>query len=40
MAALPVTSPAYDIGLTEGERRKLNLRRLTGATEVDRPPDP
>jgi predicted pyridoxine 5'-phosphate oxidase superfamily flavin-nucleotide-binding protein len=28
--ALPVTSPAYDIGLTEDELRESNLRRLTG----------
>lgn len=28
--ALPVTSPAYDIGLTEEELRESNLRRLTG----------
>jgi predicted pyridoxine 5'-phosphate oxidase superfamily flavin-nucleotide-binding protein len=27
--ALPVTSPAYDIGLTEDELRESNLRRLT-----------
>ena len=27
--ALPVTSPAYDIGATEDELRELNLRRLT-----------
>jgi predicted pyridoxine 5'-phosphate oxidase superfamily flavin-nucleotide-binding protein len=27
--ALPVTSPAYDIGLTEDELRERNLRRLT-----------
>ena len=31
--ALPVTSPAYDLGATEEELRELNLRRLTaGAT--------
>jgi predicted pyridoxine 5'-phosphate oxidase superfamily flavin-nucleotide-binding protein len=29
--ALPVTSPAYDIGVTEAELRDRNLRRLTGA---------
>jgi uncharacterized protein len=28
--ALPVTSPAYDIGLTEDALRESNLRRLTG----------
>jgi hypothetical protein len=28
--ALPVRSPAYDIGLTEDELRESNLRRLTG----------
>jgi uncharacterized protein len=28
--ALPVTSPAYDIGVTETELRDRNLRRLTG----------
>jgi predicted pyridoxine 5'-phosphate oxidase superfamily flavin-nucleotide-binding protein len=28
--ALPVTSPAYDIGATEDELRERNLRRLTG----------
>src|SRR6266536_1850447 len=27
--ALPVTSPAYDIGATEDELRESNLRRLT-----------
>jgi predicted pyridoxine 5'-phosphate oxidase superfamily flavin-nucleotide-binding protein len=27
--ALPVTSPAYDIGVTEAELRDRNLRRLT-----------
>jgi predicted pyridoxine 5'-phosphate oxidase superfamily flavin-nucleotide-binding protein len=30
--AWPVTSPAYDIGLTEAELRESNLRRLTGLT--------
>ena len=29
--ALPVTSPSYDIGLTEAELRETNLRRLTGS---------
>ena len=28
--ALPVTSPAYDLGATEGELRELWLARLTG----------
>jgi predicted pyridoxine 5'-phosphate oxidase superfamily flavin-nucleotide-binding protein len=28
--ALPVTSPAYDLGATEDELRENNLRRLTG----------
>ena len=28
--ALPVTSPAYDLGATEDELRESNLRRLTG----------
>jgi predicted pyridoxine 5'-phosphate oxidase superfamily flavin-nucleotide-binding protein len=35
--ALPVTSPAYDIGLTEDELREQNLRRLlarTGASDL------
>src|SRR3954453_8161056 len=27
---LPVTSPAYDVGLTESDLRKANLQRLTG----------
>jgi hypothetical protein len=27
--ALPVTSPSYDLGLTEDELRASNLRRLT-----------
>ena len=27
--ALPITSPAYDLGLTEGELREFYLRRLT-----------
>jgi predicted pyridoxine 5'-phosphate oxidase superfamily flavin-nucleotide-binding protein len=29
-SALPVTSPAYDLGATEDELRESNLRRLTG----------
>jgi predicted pyridoxine 5'-phosphate oxidase superfamily flavin-nucleotide-binding protein len=39
--ALPVTSPAYDIGLTEDELRESNLRRLTArAAEPHVPQDP
>jgi predicted pyridoxine 5'-phosphate oxidase superfamily flavin-nucleotide-binding protein len=39
--ALPVTSPAYDIGLSEGELRESNLRRLTArAAEPDVAQDP
>src|SRR5712691_6038305 len=37
--ALPVTSPAYDIGLTEDELRERNLRRLTARSESPRPQD-
>jgi uncharacterized protein len=38
--ALPVTSPAYDIGATEDELRERNLRRLTaGPTDLSRPGD-
>jgi uncharacterized protein len=38
--ALPVTSPAYDIGLTEDELRESNLRRLTaGSVESHRAQD-
>jgi hypothetical protein len=33
--ALPVTSPSYDIGLTEAELREANLRRLTGSPGPD-----
>jgi uncharacterized protein len=34
LRALPVTSPAYDIGFTEEELREIHLRRLTaGAAE-------
>jgi predicted pyridoxine 5'-phosphate oxidase superfamily flavin-nucleotide-binding protein len=36
--AVPVTSPAYDLGLTEDELRAVFLQRLTGAGEA-RPPD-
>jgi predicted pyridoxine 5'-phosphate oxidase superfamily flavin-nucleotide-binding protein len=39
--ALPVTSPAYDIGLTEDELRASNLRRLTaGPPAPHLSPDP
>jgi uncharacterized protein len=39
--ALPVTSPAYDIGLTEDELRASNLRRLTAGPPVPHlSPDP
>src|SRR5690349_6064695 len=31
--ALPVISPAYDLGMTEDELRQVNLRRLTTAAE-------
>src|SRR5947199_3271130 len=38
--ALPVTSPAYDLGVTEEELRESNLRRLTGrSAELDRHQD-
>jgi predicted pyridoxine 5'-phosphate oxidase superfamily flavin-nucleotide-binding protein len=38
--ALPVTSPAYDIGATEDELRESNLRRLTTlSAEAHRPQD-
>jgi predicted pyridoxine 5'-phosphate oxidase superfamily flavin-nucleotide-binding protein len=36
--ALPVTSPAYDIGVTEAELRDRNLRRLTGLAAEGAPP--
>jgi predicted pyridoxine 5'-phosphate oxidase superfamily flavin-nucleotide-binding protein len=36
--ALPVTSPAYDIGVTEDELRESNLRRLTARSEESHPP--
>lgn len=36
--ALPVTSPAYDIGLTEDELRESNLRRLTARAAEPRVP--
>jgi len=39
--ALPVTSPAYDIGATEDELRESNLRRLTARpAEPQVPQDP
>ncbi len=39
--ALPVTSPAYDLGLTEDELRESNLGRLTArAAEPQVPQDP
>ena len=39
--ALPVTSPAYDLGLTEDELRESNLRRLTARpAEPHVPQDP
>jgi predicted pyridoxine 5'-phosphate oxidase superfamily flavin-nucleotide-binding protein len=39
--ALPVTSPAYDLGLTEDELRETNLRRLTArSAESQAPQDP
>jgi hypothetical protein len=31
--ALPVISPAYDLGMTEDELRRINLRRLTADGE-------
>jgi predicted pyridoxine 5'-phosphate oxidase superfamily flavin-nucleotide-binding protein len=38
--ALPVTSPAYDIGATEDELRESNLRRLTArSSESHQPQD-
>jgi hypothetical protein len=37
-SALPVTSPAYDIGFTEDELRELNLRRLTARPAASHPP--
>jgi predicted pyridoxine 5'-phosphate oxidase superfamily flavin-nucleotide-binding protein len=38
--ALPVTSPSYDIGITEDELRERNLRRLNaGAGESTAPSD-
>jgi len=36
--ALPVTSPTYDIGLTEDELRERNLRRLTARAAEPRVP--
>ena len=36
--ALPVTSPAYDLGFTEDELRELNLRRLTARPAELHPP--
>jgi len=36
--ALPVISPAYDIGFTEDELRELNLRRLTARPAESHPP--
>jgi uncharacterized protein len=36
--ALPVTSPAYDIGVTEEELRDRNLRRLSGLAAGGSPP--
>jgi hypothetical protein len=39
--ALPVTSPAYDLGATEDELRESNLRRLTAReAEPHVPQDP
>ena len=35
--ALPVTSPAYDVGATEEELRESNLRRLLGVSDSSRP---
>ena len=35
--ALPVTSPAYDLGATEEELRDQNLRRLTAAEGTSNP---
>ena len=38
--ALPVTSPAYNLGVTEDELRESNLRRLTArSAESPRPQD-
>ena len=34
--ALPVTSPAYDVGATEAELRESNLRRLMGGSDPPR----
>jgi uncharacterized protein len=36
--ALPVISPAYDLGTTEDELRERNLRRLTARSAESHPP--